>query len=250
VQLEIVERGTGPAIVVLHDESGANPDAQFVCRLAADHRVLLPSHPGFGRSSVPSEFDTVDDLAFFYLDLLEELDGDSYSLVGCAFGGWIAAELAVHRPPGLSRLVLVDAVGIRTGGITDRDIADVFALDHEELSRRLFHDPQVGTSGLDFSVRSDEELEIIARNREATARFGWLPYMHNPRLARRLHRVQAPTLVLWGEQDGIVAPNYGRAFADAIPDARFEIVPRAGHLPHIERPDVVADLVLDFLDGD
>jgi pimeloyl-ACP methyl ester carboxylesterase len=239
VDLEIAERGEGSVVIVLHDESGANADSPFISQLAEHHRVIVPSHPGFGRSSVPDEFDSVDDLAYFYLELFDELSVDTYTLVGCAFGGWIAAEIAVQRPPRLDRLVLIDSVGIRVGGIEDRDVADVFALSHEDLSQRLFFDPAAASSGLDFSARSDEELEIIARNRESTARYGWVPFMHNPRLRRRLHRISAPTLVLWGAQDGIVGANYGRAFADSIPGSLFTLVENAGHLPHLERPEIV-----------
>lgn len=247
VDLELVEIGSGPTVVVLHDESGANADAPFIRRLAERHRVLLPSHPGFGRSSVPPDFDSVDDLALFYAELFDELGLDAYAVVGASFGGWIAAELAVRRLPGLERLVLIDAVGIRVGGIEDRDIADVFALPHAEIARRLFHDPEIARVELDFSTRSDDELEMIARGREALARYAWQPFLHNPRLRARLHRIAVPTLVAWGASDGIVAPDYGRAYAEAIPGARFELIERAGHLPHVERPEPVCDLVLDFL---
>jgi pimeloyl-ACP methyl ester carboxylesterase len=248
VELELVELGHGPAVVFLHDESGANLEGAFVRRLADSHRVLLPSHPGFGQSSVPSEFDSVEDLVFFYSELIEDLDLGGYALVGCSFGGWLAAELAVRRPPGLERLVMVDAFGIRVGGIEDRDIVDIFAADHEQLAELLFSDPQVAAGELDFSARSDDDLELIARNREALARYAWQPYLHNPRLRARLHRVAVPTLVVWGAQDGIVDTSYGQAFAAAIPGARFEAIEGAGHLPHIERPEEASELVLAFLD--
>jgi pimeloyl-ACP methyl ester carboxylesterase len=195
----------------------------------------------------PSELDSVDDLAYFYLELFDELGLDSYSLVGTAFGGWIAAEIAVHAPAALHRLALIDAFGIRVGGREDRDIVDVFAISRDELARRLFHDPDLARAEFDLSERSDAEVEVIARNREATARYGWLPYLHNPRLRRRLHRISVATLVLWGAHDGILDTDYGRAYADAIPGAQFELIEGAGHLPHLERPDAVADVLLDFL---
>ncbi len=93
---------------------------------------------------------------------------------------------------------------------------------------------------------SEADLLPIARSREALARYGWQPYMHDPKLKQRLHRIRVPTLVLWGEADRIVAPSYGQAYAAALPSARFELLARAGHFPHLEAPDRFAASVLAF----
>jgi pimeloyl-ACP methyl ester carboxylesterase len=93
----------------------------------------------------------------------------------------------------------------------------------------------------------EHELTVIARNSESFARFGWDPCLHNPKLKRRLHRVRVPTLFVWGEHDGIVTPDYGRAFSRMIPQAKFAIVKQAGHYPHLEQPTEFLTLVQDFL---
>jgi pimeloyl-ACP methyl ester carboxylesterase len=95
--------------------------------------------------------------------------------------------------------------------------------------------------------RSETELAGIARGREAFARFGWKPYMHNPHLKRWLHRIDLPTLLLWGEQDGIVSTNYGEAWRAEIPGARLEVMPNAGHFPHWEQPQDFADRLSRFV---
>ena len=95
----------------------------------------------------------------------------------------------------------------------------------------------------------DDDVRLVARNREATARYAWSPYMHNPKLKTRLHRIRIPTLLLWGTSDRILSEAYGRAFCAAIPGARFDTIARAGHFPHIEQPEEFARKVFAFIEG-
>jgi pimeloyl-ACP methyl ester carboxylesterase len=239
-------------LVVLHDaESLVTGTEAYLEQLAEQFRVLVPSHPGFGQSSLPDHFDTVGDLAYAYLDLLRDLFGqEKIHLVGLGFGGWIAAEIAVRCTHGLRSLVLVDALGIKAGGVQDRDIADIFVVDPDELLRISWHDPAVGAQKMLLPGRGaldEEQLTTLLRNRQSTALLGWKPFLHNPKLRRRLARIDVPTLVVWGESDGWVSVDYGRAFADAIPGARLVLIERAGHFPYLEQPDVFAETVLGWL---
>jgi len=244
VRLEMIERGGGRPLLFLHPGIGIDPAAPVLDRLAAGAWVLAPSHPGFGRSELPAAMTTVDDLAYFYLDVIEALDLRDAILVGVSFGGWIAAEIAVKSTARFSHLVLADALGIKVGDRETRDIADIFAMTEPQLRERAYFDPV--SAKRDFTALPEAELITIARNREATARFGWSPYMHDPKLKGRLHRIGIPSLMLWGASDGIAAPDYGRAYAASIPGARFELIERAGHFPHLEQPDRFAALVLAF----
>jgi pimeloyl-ACP methyl ester carboxylesterase len=131
--------------------------------------------------------------------------------------------------------VLVDAYGIKVGGKRDRDIADVWYLPAEKVLNLKYVDTRHGV--FDYPSMPDSKLEIVARQRETTARLCWEPYMHHPSLLRRLHRIGVPTLVIWGEKDGIVTTDYGRAYAKAIPGARFVSIPNAAHFPQVEAPD-------------
>lgn len=242
---EIQTVGAGAPVLFLHPGRGMRGAGPFLDALAAGARVVAPSHPGFDRSELPDWMSTVEDLAYHYLDVIDALDLRDVTLVGSSFGGWIAASLAIKASPRIARLVLIDAVGVKVGGRDDRDIVDIWAQKKTALDALTFHDPSRG--GVDYASMSDEELTSIARNVESEALFGWSPYMHDPKLLRRLHRISAPTLVLWGASDGVVKPDYGRAYANAIPGARFALIEAAGHLPHIEQPDATARAVLDFI---
>ncbi|ODU03918.1 MAG: alpha/beta hydrolase [Pseudonocardia sp. SCN 72-86] len=243
VVLDVATVGSGPTLLMLHGVEGREADSAFVDAVAERFTVVAPSHPGFGLSPRPDWCDTVEDLAYLYLDWIERQDLRDVVLVGLQFGGWLAAEMAVRDCSRLGRLVLVDPVGIKVGGREDRDIADVFAMPRGELDARNHADPAAGPG--DLTLAPVETTEHIARNEEALALYGWEPYLHNPRLRRWLPRIHVPTLVVWGAQDGIVSPGYGRAYADAVPGARFEIVDAAGHRAQVEQPDTVATLVAD-----
>ncbi len=244
VRLEWIERGEGAPILFLHPGIGIAPDAPVLDLLAAKARIIAPSHPGFGRSEQPKDFTTIDDLAYFYLDLMDELRLERATLVGVSFGAWIAAEIAVKSCARISHLVLADALGIKVGARDQRDIADMFAMTEADFLALAYANPEVGKR--DYKAMSEADLLPIARSREALARYGWQPYMHDPKLKSRLHRIRVPALVLWGEADRIVSPDYGRAYAAALPSARFELLPRAGHFPHLEAPDQFAASVLAF----
>src|SRR5713101_5829403 len=178
VQLEVVERGEGRPILLLHGEEGLDPKSSFLDLLAAHGRVMAPSHPGFAHSPDAETIDTIDDLAYLYLDLLTERDLHEVTLIGFSLGGWIAAEMAVKSTDRLAKLILVAPAGIKVGDRETRDIPDIFALHPDEVTRLQYHDP--ARFAVDYAKRSDDELTVIARNREATALYAWEPYFHNP----------------------------------------------------------------------
>lgn len=178
-----------------------------------------------------------------YLDLIDYLDLNDVILLGFSMGGWAAAEIAVMNTQRFSKLVLVDSVGVKPGGPFDRDIADVFALPPAELLRISWHDP---SKAPDLANMTDEEIQLLAAQRVALGFYTWEPYMHNPKLPYRLHRIDIPTLLIWGESDGIVSPEYGRAFCDMIPGASMVVVPDAGHAPQIEQPENFMEHFLKF----
>jgi pimeloyl-ACP methyl ester carboxylesterase len=245
VDLEVVRRGAGRPIVFLHGFHTLGPTSPFLEHLSRGASVVAPSHPGFGDSARPDDFETVYDLVHLYREFLDGLPDDKVTLVGVSFGGWLAAELAVSCPHRLDRLVLVDALGIKLGDRETPDILDVFNTHPDTVRRLAWHDPT--RSAPDFDALSDEALTRHARDWEALCLYGWEPYMYNPRLKRWLGRIALPTLVAWGESDGVVEPAYGRAYASLIPGARFVLIDGAGHHPELERPDVLADRILEFL---
>jgi pimeloyl-ACP methyl ester carboxylesterase len=246
-RIDLIERGKGRPLLFLHAENGIEPAAAAIEELAKSAHVIAPTHPGFGRSDMPKGMHTVDDLSYFYLDLLDQLDLRDVTLVGVAFGAWIAAEIAVKSTARLSRLVMANAVGIKVGDRETRDIADIFALTEAEYLEIAYCDPNAGRR--DYKSLPPAEAVAAARAREATARFAWSPYFQNPRLKSRLHRIRIPTLFLWGVHDRMVSEAYGRAYCAMIPGARFVTIECAGHFPHQEQPRVFAQRVLEFTEG-
>jgi pimeloyl-ACP methyl ester carboxylesterase len=246
IELEVVRRGTGRPMLLLHGFQTVDPHARFLELLGRYCDIVAPSSPGFGHSSRPKDFDTVYDLVHLYLELLETLPSDKVTLVGFSFGGWLATEVAVACSHRLDKLVLVDPVGIKISGPDTPDILDVFERSPDEVRRRSWHDPE--RFAPDFNAMSDEALVVYARNREALCLYAWHPYMYNPQLPRWLAGIKAPTLVLWGESDRVVTPDYGRAYARLIPGSRFELIEGAGHHPEIEQPETFVERVSRFLE--
>jgi pimeloyl-ACP methyl ester carboxylesterase len=246
VDLEVLRRGRGSPLLFLHGFHPLDPEAPFLQGLARRAAVLAPSHPGFGGSSRPADFETVYDLVHLYSELIDGLGGDKVTLVGASFGGWLAAEIAALCPHRIDRLVLIDALGLKLGDRETQDILDIFNTHPDTVRRESWHDPDRGAP--DFDAMSDEALTRHARDWDALSLYGWEPYMYNPRLKRWLGRIALPTLVLWGASDGVVAPDYGRRYAALIPGARFALVDGAGHHPEREQPDALANHILDFLD--
>jgi pimeloyl-ACP methyl ester carboxylesterase len=244
--LHALDRGDGQPMLLLHGGGGPSSVRDVVECMSASARVIAPTHPGFAGTPRPEWLDSIDDLAYLYLDLLQRDDLRDVTVVGFSLGGWIAAEMAVRDCSRIGRLVLVDAVGIRVGGREDRDIADVFALHRDEVRRLMFHDPSLATR---LEAMNPVAIDAIAYNEEAMVLYGWEPYMHNPKLRRRLARIQAPALVVWGVSDGIVTPEYGRAYAQSIPAASFELIDAAGHAPQLEQPERLSELIIEFAAG-
>jgi pimeloyl-ACP methyl ester carboxylesterase len=244
ISLEALSIGQGHPLLFLHGGDYFRQNRAFLDRLAQHWEVIAPRHPGFGASVRPDGFRSVHDLAYLYLDLIDRQDLKNVMLVGSSFGGWIALEMCVRAIERIERLVLIGSLGVKFGEREERDIADIYALPHEELLRRTFVDP--GRFAPDYARLDDDSALEAARDRAATALYGWRPYMHDPGLRQWLHRVRVPTLLIWGENDGIVALDYGEKLCRSLPDARLEQIPQAGHYPQIERPDEVADAVKGF----
>ncbi len=245
VTLRVFSKGEGLPIVFLHAGQGLHGCAEALERFSEFGRVVIPAHPGFAGTSLPQSITGVDDLAFLYLDLLEQLDLKEVIVVGVSFGGWIAAEMAVIRSRLLSGLVLVDSLGIKISDHETRDIVDMHAMSEDDLAGLLYADPQKFRP--DYATMSDEDVVNAARGREVFAFLGWRPYMYDPKLRNRLHRIQVPTLVLWGRQDRIVSAEYGRTFSDGIRASQFHVIDQAGHFPHVEQPAIFAQHVKRFV---
>jgi pimeloyl-ACP methyl ester carboxylesterase len=207
--------------------------------------VLAPDHPGFGLSDAPDWLDDVADLSFFYLDVLAALDLRGVNVVGHSLGGWIALEMAVRSTERIASLVLAASAGIRVKGVPR---ADMFIIPPDELARALF----AGEGWKDWAEAqqgSPEQQDALDKNRYAAAKLCWQPRLFDPRLEKWLHRIDRPTAILWGEEDKIIPPAYGRRLQELVKGAALTMLPRAGHLLHVEAPEPFAAAVERFIAG-
>ncbi|WP_437278310.1 alpha/beta hydrolase [Sorangium sp. So ce375] len=235
--------GAGHPFLLLHGGAGPQSVAHFAKTLAERNhaRVIAPTHPGFDGTHRPQWLSTIAGLAQLYRALLDELDLVDVTVVGSSIGGWVAAELALLQSRRISSAILVDAVGIEVAG---QPVADIFSLTLPQLAELSYHNPE--PFRIDPSSLSDAQRAAMATNRATLSTYGGT--MTDPTLRPRLGAISVPTLVLWGESDGICTPDYGRAYAASIPGARFALLPNAGHLPQIENPEPLLKLVWDFAD--
>jgi pimeloyl-ACP methyl ester carboxylesterase len=243
VEVTLTARGDGHPFLLLHGGGGPATVTPWADRLAGARpaRVITPVHPGFNGTPRPERLDSPRGLAAVYATLLDELDLRDVTVIGNSIGGWITAELAILGSDRVSSYILVDAVGVEVPG---HPVA--VGLTPAELAQRAYYDP--ATYGVDPARLPPAARAAMAGNQATLARYAG-DAMADPTLAPRLGSVGAPALVVWGEADRIGDPDFGRAFAAAIPGAQFRLLERAGHLPQIEVPDTLIDVTWDFADA-
>jgi pimeloyl-ACP methyl ester carboxylesterase len=236
------DRGSGPTFFLLHGGAGPQSVTGFAGQLAEAEpaRVITPVHPGFAGTPRPGPLSSVASLAQVYVSLLGELGLTGVTVIGNSIGGWIAAEMALTRSARITSVVLVDAVGIEVPG---HPVADFFSLTLDQVADLSYHDPD--PFRIDPGAMSTEQQAVMAGNREALAVYSGTA-MTDPSLSARLGQISVPTLVLWGDSDQIADPDYGRAYAAAIPGAQFQLLPATGHVPQIETPAQLLSAIWDF----
>lgn len=237
----------GRVALVLHGGGGPQTVEPIVRHLAADHHVLAPTHPGWNGTERPDDLDSIAALATAYLERLLAEGQRDVAVIGSSIGGWIALEMAVQAAADerygglLGAVVDIDGVGAVVDG---EPIADFFALDARGLAEAAWHDPDRGY--VDPASATPEQRAVQQSNGRTMAVLAGRA-MSDPTLLGRLGAVRVPTLVVFGESDGIVTPAYGRAVAAAVPGAEFHVVPAAGHLPHLEAPAATWAVLDPFL---
>lgn len=230
---QLIVQGDGPPLVYLHSAAGDAEWGSFHERISKKFRLYVPAHPGFSLSAGLDAIRDIDDLAWHYVDVFETLGLSGVPVVGMSLGGWIACEMLIRRPHLASKLVLSASAGLYVPGAP---IAELFVGSFEQLRPLLFLDQRSpGADELLPSSQEDPRVLLWLRAREATARVGWNPYLHNPRLVQHLRRIPCPTLVTWGDQDAVIPVAHGECFVKHLPNARLEIIPQCGHMQQFEK---------------
>jgi pimeloyl-ACP methyl ester carboxylesterase len=240
LEVTIEQYGQGRPVLLLHGGGGPPSMGPLPSALSEAFEVIAPVHPGFAGTPRPEWFDGIDDIALSYLQLLEQRDLRDVLVVGSSIGGWIASEMVVREHQRISGTVLLNAVGINVDGI---ELADFFSLTPQQLITYSFHDPSAAP---DPTKLPQQARDVQAANAATLAVYARDPYMHDPKLRRRLALVPTPVVAIWGQSDQIAPEPYGRAYAAAFPKGRFEPIPDAGHLPHLEQPEQVLAAIHRF----
>jgi pimeloyl-ACP methyl ester carboxylesterase len=255
--LQIKRAGSrGPTVVYLHGAGGLSlPDDPMVAMLARDHHVIAPVCPGFLSTPDLEPFRDVHDLALHYDDLLDALGLSAVPIVGHSFGGMLAAEIAAHYPARVSKLVLLSALGLWNDAYP---VGDLLAMSPPEMYEALWGDKEceaakmaaaMWLAPLDPSAIPDAAVDAMIGLNTALAAYGkFMSPIPERGLARRLYRIRAETLILWGDRDALVPRQYAADFARGIRRARVELIHGAGHMLYLERPSAVLDPIHGFLD--
>lgn len=246
-KVQMVEGGTGPNLLFLHGAGGFTGWTTFLDRLAEDYHVYAPAHPGVADSEGLEHLDDLWDLMVFYEDLMQELGLENTYVIGHSYGGMLAAELAAHCPEHVTRLVLVCPLGL---WLEESPIPDFFVLTPSESVGLVWHDPESELAKAHNARPNDpqERMEATLSNTKTLAAAGKFIWPIPDRgLTKRAHRITMPTLLLWGESDGMVPPVYGTAFQKLLPNAELTILEKCGHLPQVERTEEFLVAAKNFL---
>ncbi len=254
----ILEEGSGPPLLYLHGFADIHSVKEnwlpFHERLFPQARVIAPAHPGCAQSEENGDVESIEDVVFHYLEVIDALGLKESDLVGACVGGWIAAEIAVRYPEKIRKLVLIGATGLFLEGAL---IGDLFMMAQPERGtsyaglRQMLFSRADHPKALELFPDGRGELEDELRRYQMlrfSSRIGFRPpYFYNRSLKNRLHRISAPALVVWGEDDHMVPLGHGETYAHSISKAGFKVIKQAGHSVHVEIADVTAQMILDFL---
>jgi pimeloyl-ACP methyl ester carboxylesterase len=245
ITIKLHRAGAGQKLLFLHGAGGLAQWLPFFDSLAEGYELLVPEHPGFGGSDDASWIRHVPDMAMFYLELAEALNIDDAHLIGHSLGGWIAAEILVRDRARFESLTLLAPAGIKVEGVLS---GDNFIWGPEERIRNLFYDQRYAEELLAMEM-TEEQQNIQLKNLFAATKLGWQPRWYDPDLERWLHRIRLPSLIVWGADDKLMPREYGASWRERLPDARLVEIDGCGHLPHVEKADVVGGQVREFLKG-
>jgi pimeloyl-ACP methyl ester carboxylesterase len=246
--VRVFEGGRGAPVVFLHGAGGFFAENPFLDLLAERYHVYAPELPGFGESTGEDLLEDMQDFALHGWDVIEGLGIERPHLVGHSLGGMIAAEMAAIAPNDLSKLVLVAAAGL---WIPEQPIADLYAMLPHEYPKVLFHDPAQGlallTGGLDFS-NIDVLAEFYIANSRRMGTAGKLLFpIPNRRTSKRLYRIKAETLLVWGKSDVLMPLAYGEKWRELIAGSRLVTIDEAAHMIPYEQPKAFTSVVTNFL---
>lgn len=247
LQITLDEQGdaNGTGVLLLHGGAGPRSMAGLAAALSEHVYVITATHPGFDGTPRAPWLDTVGDLADAYLDLLAELDLRQVMVIGNSFGGWTTSEMTLRDiDRRIASVVLLNATGVRPDQAGQ--IVDVRQLPPPAIGKLSFYNPALRPNP---AALTDEQRAGFAANQQTMAQYAGDDFLFAPKLRRRLRRVTIPALVAWGVEDGVLSEDYGRSYAGAFANGRFQPIAEAGHFPHIEQPAATMSAIGNFVDN-
>jgi pimeloyl-ACP methyl ester carboxylesterase len=247
-KIRVFEGGSGAPLVFFHGAGGFFAENPFLDRLAERYHVFAPELPAFGESTGEELLEDMLDFALHGWDVVSALGLTKPHLMGHSMGGMIAAEMACLAPHDLAKLVLVAPAGL---WLDEHPIPDIFSFLPHEFAQYLFHDRAQGeallTGGLDLK-KPEVLAEFYIANSKRLSMAGKILFpVPNRRLSKRLYRLTASTLLVWGKSDKLIPLVYADAWTKAIPQAQLVTIDNAGHMPPYEQPEAFVSAVATFL---
>ena len=231
VPVRLFEGGEGSPLLFLHGAGGLTANDPFLAALAAKYHVYAPLLPGYGDGAECAALREMLDVTLHTLDLVDALGLEDPLLVGHSMGGMIAAEMAAVDNHRFSRLALIAPAGL---WLDDHPIPDIFSTMPYEYPALMFHDAEKGAALMTQGTAFDDPdwlKGFLVTNARQLGMAGKLLFPIPDRgLAQRLYRVRAKTLLIWGDDDRLIAPVYAQAWKKAIAGAALAVVPEAGHM--------------------
>ena len=243
VETPVARAGNGPTLLILQGANNIEGWLPLYDELAKDFTVILPTHPGYTGTGPAPWLDSVSDLANYYLDFLEAKEMRNVHVLGLSLGGWIAADLATRDSSRLASLTLVSSPGIYLPGC---EPLDIFLRSDAQFMDDLFFAPEAAAAAKQIALDPSREDDLL-NNKVTTAKLTWQPRLYDPDLRKWLHRIKAPTQIVWGEQDRILPCAYSDEWARLIPGSEVTLIPECGHVPQIEAPDQLASILRNFI---
>ncbi len=241
-KLRLMRAGSGPALLWLRGADASDSWRDYMSALAESFTVITPEHPGFGNVERPVWLDDIGDMANFYFDLIDALGLERVHLAGHSLGGWVAAEMAIRDPRKLASLTLVSASGLLIAGSMGED---PFLRSEEDAIRDLFFDAGLAERELEHRLTPETEDARIA-NQMVVAQLAWSPRWHDPHLVKWLHRIDVPSLIVWGEQDKVVPAAHANKWHNAIAGSQLAVISACGHAVPLEQPQQFTNLLAAF----
>jgi pimeloyl-ACP methyl ester carboxylesterase len=236
--VNVLEGGEGPDLLFLHAAGGITADNPFLQALARSYHVCAPQMPGYGDSGESDNVRDMLDITLHTFDVLEKLGMSKPILVGHSLGGMIAAEMAAVCPNDVTKLCLIASAGL---WLDDHPVPDIFTLLPREFPEYMFHDVEAGRAMMTANLNINDPaflIPFLVTNARQLGMAGKFLFPIPERgLKDRMYRIKARTVLVWGDSDRLFPAPYAHAFKDGIADAELVIVPEAGHMVPLEKPE-------------